>query len=206
MKRTLNIAGTSALFIAALASCGRKDPGEPDARKPTASRTTPASARISGRMPDHESTPHATVACRSGEALVFACRIAASGKPVTLCTATGAPSVTTYRFGDPASPELTFTDAGKSPASAFHRTPLTFAGATGGYAYSFRNGDVTYALYSISGNEGLARSGVAVVDASGRRTADLECDPASVQETESVALIRRTREWPTDVATANVIR
>ena len=206
MKRTLALAGTCMLLAATgLAACARTQTGAPVTAAPPHTTAADAAQAPEGATRP-ESSKSATPACPSNEALLFACRIAVSGKPVTLCTRPGTPSATTYRFGDPARPELTFTDADAARADAFHRTPLTFAGATGGYVSSFRNGDVTYALYSISSNEGLARAGVAVVNASGRKTTDLQCDPGSVQETESVDLIRHTRDWAPDPATADAIR
>ncbi|AXK73382.1 hypothetical protein DWG18_14570 [Lysobacter sp. TY2-98] len=137
------------------------------------------------------------MACASDEELLFGCTIAASGKSVSLCSTAKTAATTRYRFGTPSNVELEqVSSAGDTPT--FSRTPLMFAGDTGGYAYSFQREGTTYALYSVAGRDDLARSGIAILNADGGKIADLQCAPDSLRETESLDILRATRQWPTD--------
>lgn len=204
MKGMLVIKGSGLLLVGTLTGCGPTGNGSQAAiASPTRTATAGKEA-----MPNVGQRPAPSPAkdCRLDESVLFACRIGESSKVAMLCMTRSTMPVTTYRFGDPMHPELTVTDAEAHHSKAFHRTPLTFAGATGGYVYSIENGNVTHAVYAISGDAGLARAGVAVVDATGHKAADLKCDLDSVQETESLDLIRRTRSWAPDPAMATLIQ
>lgn len=168
-----------------------------------ASVATMAQAASTGAQPADTS---GIDGCPAGATPVFSCRIAASGKRAALCIGSGAGASASYRFGSRSKTEMRYPGENETASAVFHRTPLTFAGATGGYAYSFRNAGTTYALYSVSGNDGLARAGVAVLDADGRKIADLPCDLETLRETDSLDAIRATRAWSSDPLVDKVIR
>lgn len=138
--------------------------------------------------------------CHSNEQVLFACAFA-NGKRVSMCVDTGAgdqAGITRYAYGTRSQPELVVTNSPK-PAASFKRTHLMFAGDTGGYAYSFQNGDAHYVLYSISGADGLGRQGVVALTASGEAL-ELQCEPGSVVDSEDQALLGLTTQWPSDEA------
>lgn len=143
--------------------------------------------------------------CPEGTVVVFSCRVE-SGKTVALCLDAATRTHARYLFGNGSTYELTYPASPTPAVQAFHRTSLMFAGATGGYTYSFRNAGVRYAMYSVSGDEGLQRAGVVVVDPSGKRVADLKCTPDSLEETVSPEVIRAIRQWTPDPAAADAVR
>ncbi|GAB6197118.1 hypothetical protein [Lysobacter xanthus] len=214
------------LFLAgaALVACSRETvaprstadaPAVPDMHAGdagTTSRGTEASASREHREPvtrasaraAHASTAQSEGAvyrndgCAGGTSTLFACRTAGSGKTAALCMRGTSAETAFYRFGTPTHAELRYPANEGAVDASFHRTSLLFAGATGGYAYSFDVTSTTYALYSISGDAGLARAGVAVFNRSGQKIADLACAMETLEESDSVDVIRVTREWSPD--------
>jgi hypothetical protein len=161
-----------------LSACGASSTA---AQSPTPAQSdqTPATA------PTHHVAGH----CSEHEAAVFSCTIKGANKVVSLCLADNktAPNASLrYAFGAPGKPEMTFPSLQSPPMrGGFKRAHLMFAGNTGGYAYSFINGNTKYILYSISGANGLADSGVLVTPADSRRVAAaLACDNGTLTEAE----------------------
>lgn len=92
--------------------------------------------------------------CAADERVVFACTFGNGAKTVSLCASrelTEERGRFYYVFGTAEKAELVYPDKTSAPQGRFKRTHLMFAGATGGYAYSFDHAGHTYALYSISG-------------------------------------------------------
>lgn len=140
--------------------------------------------------------------CAEGERVLFSCAIEGSDRLVSICvSAEGAQAVDRfyYAYGAKGAPELVFPDAPALSAGVFKRTHLMFAGDTGGYAYSFDRAGYTYAVYSISGSEGLEDQGVAVFrNAFDKPRQVLKCDVSTVSTTDDESLIRQTLEWGKD--------
>ncbi|MFZ5658064.1 MAG: hypothetical protein ACOY37_13620 [Pseudomonadota bacterium] len=79
----------------------------------------------------------------------------------------------------------------------FQRTSLTYAGGSGGYAYSFHHAGQTRVIYSISGEQELERQGELSTDAEfATAIADQPCTTGTVSETQDLALLRKVRRWP----------
>jgi hypothetical protein len=103
-----------------------------------------------------------------------------------------------YIEGPIGSPQVAFIE-GTPPdvPVTFERTPLTFAGGTGGYALSVSRGDEVHVIYSISGDGQLLRQGVMRTDVNVERVlAHTECRPGSVVESEDGAILDAVRAWP----------
>ncbi|WP_133501048.1 hypothetical protein [Cognatilysobacter terrigena] len=189
-----------ACLAVVLSACSQTSTSQTDAT-PQVSSAQPAhgSDPVSGtpRANGAEGKPADALACAEGEELLFGCTIASSGKSVTLCSTARTAAATRYRFGTSSRVEL--EQVGSTAGTpTFSRTPLMFAGDTGGYAYSFQHEGTTYALYSVSGRDDIARAGIAVINAEGKKVADLKCEPDSLRETESLDMLRATQQWPSD--------
>jgi hypothetical protein len=160
--RTVSLAG-----LVVLASCGNASP--------------PSDTRSAG----DGSIPRGTALCAAAEHALFSCEIAGKGKLASLCASPevdGKPGYIYYVYGRPDQIELTYPAQKTSSARNFARTHLLFAGNTGGYAYSFKNGETKYILYSVSGSMSFEQQGVLALDQSGRTQAALECAPGTLIE------------------------
>lgn len=161
-----------------LSACGANDTAA-QPPTPTQPQSTPAAA------PAHRSSH-----CGEHEVTVFSCVIKGLDKAVSLCLADikSAPAASMrYAFGVLGKPELTFPSMQSPPMpEGFKRAHLMFTGNTGGYAYSFVNADTKYIIYSISGANGLADSGVVITPADSRHAvATLACDSGTLTEAAS---------------------
>lgn len=138
--------------------------------------------------------------CRPGEATVFSCTLEDTRRTVSLCLAHPGEPNATARFvsGLIGAPDITISreDAAGSGA-LFERTPLTFAGGTGGYAYSFEQSGQVQILYSISGSNGLERQGWMLTDAAVSTAAvDHVCASGTVVQSDDIDMLRQVRRWP----------
>jgi hypothetical protein len=101
-----------------------------------------------------------------------------------------------YAFGKPGAVELKFPEKPKPAPGSLRRTHLVYAGATGGYAYTFTNGGFKYHVYSISGTD-LEDQGV-VVAQHGKVVGELKCDTRSVVLPKNTKVIDALLAWPED--------
>ena len=103
--------------------------------------------------------------CAASEEPVFSCTLKGPArKMVSLCASTASAQQGgrsfRYLYGRPSKIELRYPASGNG-GNAFTFTRLRFAGATGGYAHTFSNGDYKYILYSVEGT-GFKESGLLV--------------------------------------------
>lgn len=140
--------------------------------------------------------------CLSNESVLLSCKIKGNGKLASLCASKGISDRTGYvyyAYGSPGHSEFEFPTDKSPPAKRFKRTHLTFAGATSGVAYSFKNGGWEYIFYSISGTQ-LENQGVAVKRIESLKAEkQLPCDQESVIRTDDEALLKFVRTWDQDV-------
>ena len=198
--RSVAVALLASAFAAA---CAPNDAPAPAAR--SAQRVPIAPDAPQAAMPhDPESKRVKSVSrthCASGENVVFSCALGNSNRVASLCLPSDAtPTAKSARYieGPIGSPQVALIQ-GMPPdvPVTFARTPLTFAGGTGGYALSVSRGDEVHVIYSISGDGQLLRQGVMRTDVNVERVlADTECRPGSVVESEDVAILHAVRAWP----------
>jgi hypothetical protein len=138
--------------------------------------------------------------CQPDEVVIFSCRIRNSGNLASLCASKdfGSKSGATvqYAFGKPGAVELEFPEKPEPAPGSLRRSHLVYAGATGGYAYTFTNGGFKYHLYSISGTN-LEDQGIVVAQHE-KVVAELKCDTRSVVLPENTKVIDALLEWPED--------
>jgi hypothetical protein len=141
--------------------------------------------------------------CTNADKMVFSCPVAGGNKVISICAASNADSGQRrfyYAYGRPArSPDLVFPAKGQPSNNVFTRTHLGFAGNTGGYAYSFTNGEYKYVIYSISGTDNL-QDGGAIVQRPGETSAikKIPCEHAKITEAEDEAILDETLKWKSD--------
>jgi hypothetical protein len=139
--------------------------------------------------------------CASNEKVVFSCSLAGRNKVVSMCAAGdvahGAGRFY-YAYGHPGAPELVYPAPGQNVADPFTRSHLGFAGATGGYAYSFVNNQFKYVVYSISGT-GVNKGGV-IVQRNGAAAvvADMKCQQTTITESDDDSVLDSTLKWKND--------
>jgi hypothetical protein len=142
-----------------------------------------------------------TAMCSRTDKVVFSCSLVGHNKVVSLCASGDVLHGTGhfyYAFGRPGVPELRYPAADQNIAGPFTHTHLTFAGGTGGYAYSFMNGEIKYILYSVSG-AGFQYGGVLVQRAGSLRAmADMKCETDRITETDDNDLTDVTLKWKRD--------
>lgn len=179
-------------------------PGAEEVRRPVAPEAPATSATDVARRTHRDQLPQgATTHCAPGEHAIFSCVLEGSGRVVSLCMtrADGRHGKTASRYlaGPLGRPDVVLVEGAPPDVPVqFERTPLTFAGGTGGYAFSVGQGDEVHVLYSISGENQLERRGVMRTDTNVERVlADQSCETASIIETESVDALRAIRAWPT---------
>lgn len=138
--------------------------------------------------------------CTKPDQVVFSCPLLKSRKIVSICASgNAAPHHFYYAFGKPRAVELTHSADTGELSSGFARARLFFAGATGGYAYSFTNGsNYKYILYSISGT-GFDVAGVLVKRLGDLRAlSDTRCEPGKLEETNNDELQNELDDWARD--------
>lgn len=145
----------------------------------------PERSRATRAADDNAASSHR---CSADEYTVFSCQLAGSTRIVSLCLAKQGEHAR-YVAGGAHDPELTHS-------GPFRRTSLAYAGGTGGYAYSFEHDGQTRVLYSVSGEEHLARSGELVLEDGAVPVADAPCEPVSLTETDDLAALQHVRSWP----------
>jgi hypothetical protein len=184
-----------ALLVALSAGCTAQVPAGPDGTHPATMPVMrePAPATTSTLV-------KARSLCAPAETILFSCETQA-GKTVSLCASQ---PVSTdqghlyYAYGSPGHPELVFPSE-RRPPTDFKRTHLTFAGSTGGYAYSFENADYRYIVYSISGAENLEEQGLLITRGNKRKAISAQqCRNGSVVEDDNTELLDLTLTWPVD--------
>ena len=138
--------------------------------------------------------------CTKPDQIVFSCPLLKTRKIVSVCASgSTAPHRFYYAFGKPRAVEMTYPDDTENLSGGFMRARLFFAGATGGYAYSFTNGsNYKYALYSISGT-GFDVAGVLVKRLGELRAlSDARCEPGKLKEANSDDLQNEVDAWAHD--------
>ncbi|MDF3981089.1 hypothetical protein P3W24_03480 [Luteibacter sp. PPL201] len=139
--------------------------------------------------------------CASGDTPVLSCRLARGGKTASICVHMASASASTYFYyaygkrGTP--PEMIYPKAGAK--DTLSRTHLMFGGNTGGYAFGFNNGGYRYAMYSVTGTEGMQKGGLVVTrDGRDKPVMDDDCTAGSITETDDTDLIRASSTLPDD--------
>lgn len=178
----------SCLLFACVPTAG----SDGDGARPTPSAQA-AATRSAAPEPDPSAPPLADETepmshCEAHEHTVFSCRLTGSERVVSLCLSIRGDQAH-YVAGSASDRELTH-------AGPFQRTSLAYAGGTGGYAYSFEHSGQTRVLYSVSGEEQLARSGELVIENGTVPVTDAVCEPGSLTETDDIAVLRHVRSWP----------
>lgn len=142
--------------------------------------------------------------CAPSERVLFACAMKGSTKAVALCASKDVAETRGYlyyAYGTAEHPELVYPARKSPPTDRFKRTHLSFAGNTGGYAYSFANGGVKYIIYAMSGADGLAEHGLMVSKSDSRTPmATHVCREPTVVESGEDDLIDLTLSWNEDAA------
>ena len=146
----------------------------------------------------------AATLCQPDEVVIYSCRIRNNGKLASLCAAAdfaSSPKAGAYYiFGKPGVIEMRYP-RGENLGGHFRQAHLVFAGATGGYAYSFVNEGFKYLLYSISGT-GIEDQGVIVAKVGEPQpVAEMQCVAGSMVETD-LRVFDAARSWPEDVDVA----
>jgi len=101
--------------------------------------------------------------CSPQEKVIFSCGTA-NDKIISLCsssTLTSSEGYLQYRFGPAGKPELIYPATMEHPSKHF-QFGQSFYSSGGGMYLKFKNGEYTYALYSMSTKFGEDRAGVAV--------------------------------------------
>jgi hypothetical protein len=141
--------------------------------------------------------------CAKEESIVFSCPLIKSKKIVSICAAGDtSPHRFYYVFGRPNSPELVYPAKDSQAQPSFARSFLSFAGNTGGYAYSFSKDGYKYIVYRISGT-GFENGGL-MVQKSGEEkpVANLQCQNRKILDKNLDAsgkdMFDETGKWPSD--------
>ena len=187
------------LLLTFAAGCSAETPAE-SSSKGAAVATPTVNDGAALTVPVSAPPAAARSMCAAQEAVLFSCETT-KGKQVSLCASRGVSADQGhlyYAYGSPENPELVFPGE-KRPPTDFKRTQLTFAGSTGGYAYSFENGGYRYIVYSVSGDEGLEDQGLLITHGDARKAVSaLSCSKGSVIEDDDTALLDLTLTWPSD--------
>ena len=140
--------------------------------------------------------------CNASEQVVISCRLQARDEWASICTNTDSTSRDIkFRFALGKSgemPKVKVPVIGHAPSSDFRRSRLMLMGGAGGLVLSTTTNGTRYALYSIHGkgfnNAGLQESAAGEV----RATSTIECDMATLQETEDARLQDLVDAWAHD--------
>lgn len=157
-----------------------------------------AQAAQDAKISQGEPPYNADSLCAKADKIVFSCPLAESSKIVSLCAAGNAERYQFYYvFGRPHAPEMTYPAKGQDSTRAFAKSHLMYAGATGGYTYSFINQGYKYILYAVSGT-GFDDGGI-LIQRAGEQTAlkDMKCQPKKITESDD-DLLKATQKWKID--------
>ena len=139
--------------------------------------------------------------CASTEQVFFSCPLVGRNKVVSMCAAGDVAHGAVrfyYAYGRPGASELVYPAQGQSTTDPFKRAFLSYAGGTGGYAYSFINGQYKYIVYSVSG-AGVDDGGVRVRRTGDLRAiADMKCRQGKKTEVSSGDIFHITLKWKSD--------
>lgn len=165
-----------------------------DSNPPSTPATDVASTPVERATASTESATH----CHAHEKPVFSCVLDGTDRIVSLCasaTISGGLDAR-YAAGPLGKPDAVYPESGSGPA-VFERTSLTYAGGTGGVAYSFESAGQVHVLYSVSGDDRMERQGELTTDTSmTTASADRACAPGTVVESDDMELLRALRSWP----------
>ena len=130
--------------------------------------------------------------CNASEQVVISCRLQARDQWASICTNTASTSRDIkFRFALGKAgerPKVKVPVIGHAPSSDFRRSRLMLMGGAGGLVFSTTSNGSRYALYSIQG-KGFAIAGLQEsVAGEARATSNIECDMATLQETEDERL------------------
>lgn len=167
-------------------------------------KAAPESTRAATTAPSRRAGPQASLPTHCGptEHVVFSCAAEGADRVTSVCLGSADTTASTlaarYLDGPVRNPGVVLVqDLPPDVPVRFERTPLTFAGGSGGYALSAAQGDAVHIIYSISGEGQLARHGVMRTDINVERVlADAACRPDSVTESEDANVLREVRAWP----------
>lgn len=117
--------------------------------------------------------------CIPPETVVFSCPV--GKKIVSVCAAPGLKpgGALHYRFGPPGAPEMRLP-AGEATAPSIQARTLMYSGGGGAYL-RFRNGAISYVVYTATGKGWGSKAGVAV-EKNGKLSANLKCREAPQSE------------------------
>lgn len=140
--------------------------------------------------------------CNASEQVVFSCRLQARDEWASICTNAASTSQDLkFRFALGKSgemPKVKVPVIGHAPSSDFRRSRLMLMGGAGGLVFSTITNGTRYALYSIKG-KGFAIAGLQEsVAVEARATSNIECDMATLQETEDERLQDLVDMWAHD--------
>lgn len=142
----------------------------------------------------------ATSLCRPDDVVLFTCPLANSHKSVSICASRGVQSHGYYVFGRQGAPELVYPQEAARSDPLFARTLLTFAGGTGGYAYSFSKADFKYIVYDVSG-AGFESGGLMVQKTgSDKPVVNLQCRKGAIVANPQLnkGVPDKASGWPSD--------
>lgn len=140
--------------------------------------------------------------CNASEQVVISCRLQARDEWASTCANTASTySDLKFRFALGESggrPKVKVPEIGHAPSNNFRRSRLMLMGGAGGLVFSTTTNGTRYALYSIKGKDfaiaGLQES----VVGEARATSNIECDMATLQETEDERLQDLVDAWGHD--------
>lgn len=136
--------------------------------------------------------------CTKGDQVAFSCPLAKGGKMVSICAKANSADAFYYAYGKAGSkPDMVWPADGATNAG-MTRTHLSYAGATGGYAFAFSNEGFKYVVYSIEGTQ-IRDGGVIVVKGNERKPIkDSSCKERAITDSENESLIDASLKLPED--------
>lgn len=171
------------------------------------SATGNAGERQSGTQPQSSAdTRRPVTLCQPDETVIYSCRIRSNGKLASLCAPsdfTSSPRAGVYYvFGKPDAVEMRYPNGASASGAKFNQAHLVFAGATGGYAYSFVKDGFKYLLYSISGT-GVEDQGVIVAKVGEiESVVEMPCAADSMVQSD-LHVFDAASTWPEDADVAD---
>ncbi|WP_152624889.1 hypothetical protein [Xanthomonas sp. GPE 39] len=138
--------------------------------------------------------------CKKPDQIVFSCPLVNSKKIVSMCAAGSVvPHRFYYAFGKPQKIEMNYSLNSSSPSGGLTHSFLGYAGGTGGYAYSFVNGNVKYIIYSVSGKYGFNAGGVLVQEVGDiKALVEMKCAKGDIKEDLDESLLKETLNFKID--------
>lgn len=137
----------------------------------------------------------ASVACEAGERVVFSCELQENGQVMSLCLAEA--GAARFLLSDRAgAPVFEYPNA-RGSSTDFRRTHLTFAGDTGGFAYSFVHDETKHIIYSVSGR-GFEDHGLLRIETDAKVARVQHCRPGTLVDGDDEGVVSATLRWPED--------